>query len=172
MCRSTVKTTSWAVSFSHDRIQLDSNLDGATRLLRSRQQWEYAVSAAGAEAARKSTTQSHRAPVFYVDLCLRDGISLDEAVAQAKLSAAQQEDAGVNIAALELAARMALANGAFEDGEEEVPAIVDEFYRGDKRLVNERSHEAMASQATADVGSVPSKLSDRLGSKVGREAMG
>ena len=35
----------------------------------------------------KSTTQSHRAPVFYVDLCLRDGISLNEAVAQAKVAA-------------------------------------------------------------------------------------
>ena len=94
-------------------------------------------------------------------------------MAQAKLSAAQQEDAGVNIAALELAARMALANGAFEDGEEEVPAIVDEFYpEATAGQVNEGPCEAMASQATADVGSVPSKLSDRLGSKVRREAMG
>ena len=72
----------------------------------------------------KSTTQSHRAPIYYVDLCLRDGVSLEEAIAQAKAEAAIQEAAGVGIAALELAARTALANGAFEDSEEEIPAIV------------------------------------------------
>ena len=120
----------------------------------------------------KSTTQSHRAPVFYVDLCLRDGISLNEAVAQAKVAATQHENAGVNIAALELAARMALANGAFEDSEEEVPAIVDEFYPETiAGQVNEGSCETMGGQASVDVVSVPSKLSDRLGSRVKRETM-
>ena len=121
----------------------------------------------------KSTTQSHRAPVFYVDLCLRDGMSLEEAVTQARLAATQQQDAGVNIAALELAARMALANGAFEEGEDEVPAIVDEFYpETTAGQVSEDSCEAMGSQAIAAVSSVPSKLSDRLGSRVKRETMG
>ena len=120
----------------------------------------------------KSTTQSHRAPVFYVDLCMRDGVSLEDAVTQAKLAAAQQEDAGVNISALELAARMALANGAFEDGEEEVPAIVDEFYpETTVGQVNEVSRETIDRKASADVGSVPSKLSDRLGSRVRRETV-
>lgn len=120
----------------------------------------------------KSTTQSHRAPVFYVDLCLRDGISLNEAVAQAKVAATQHENAGVNIAALELAARMALANGAFEEGEEEVPAIVEEFYpEATAGQVNDASCETMGSQASADVVSVPSKLSDRLGSRVKRETV-
>ena len=121
----------------------------------------------------KSTTQSHRAPVFYVDLCLRDGMSLEEAVTQARLAATQQQDAGVNIAALELAARMALANGAFEEGDDEVPAIVDEFYpETTAGQVSEDSCEAMGSQAIAAVSSVPSKLSDRLGSRVKRETMG
>lgn len=31
----------------------------------------------------KSTTPSHPAPVYYVDLCLRDGMVLDAAVSQA-----------------------------------------------------------------------------------------
>ena len=120
----------------------------------------------------KSTTQSHRAPVFYVDLCLRDGISLNEAVAQAKVAATQHEEAGVNIVALELAARMVLANGAFEDGEEEVPAIVDEFYpETTAGQFNEGSCETIGGQASAGVLSVPSKLSDRLGSRVKRETM-
>ena len=115
----------------------------------------------------KSTTQSHRAPVFYVDLCLRDGVSLEDAVTQARLAGAQQQDAGVNITALELAARMALANGAFEEGEEEVPAIVDEFYpetTGGK--IDDVSSGTIGNQAITDVVSVQSKLSDRLGSRV------
>jgi hypothetical protein len=76
----------------------------------------------------KSTTQSHRASVYYVDLCLRDGISLEDAVTQALAEAVKSEQAGVDIKALEQAARTGLSNGAFEDTEDEVPAIVEEFY--------------------------------------------
>lgn len=76
----------------------------------------------------KSTTQSHRAPVYYVDLCLRDGITLEDSVSQAIAEAAQSEQAGVSIKALEQAARMGLSNGAFEDSEEEATAVVEEFY--------------------------------------------
>ena len=76
----------------------------------------------------KSTTQSHRTPVYYVDLCLRDGISLEDAVSQAIDDAHKSEHAGVGIKALELAARIGLSNGAFEDSEDEAPAIVEEFY--------------------------------------------
>lgn len=76
----------------------------------------------------KSTTQSHRAAVYYVDLCLRDGISLEDAVSQALAEAVKSEQAGVGIKALELIARTGLGNGAFEDSEEEAPAIVEEFY--------------------------------------------
>jgi len=32
----------------------------------------------------KSTTQSHRTPIYYVDLVIKDGMSLQEAVAEAK----------------------------------------------------------------------------------------
>jgi len=117
----------------------------------------------------KSTTQSHRAPVYYVDLCLRDGVSLEDAVAQAKAAAGQHEDAGVDIAALELAARNALANGSFEEGEEEVPAIVEEFY---SELNAAGSGEdigiAAESQTKAEVVAIPSKLSDKLGVKANR----
>lgn len=120
----------------------------------------------------KSTTQSHRAPVFYVDLCLRDGVSLEEAVTQAKTAATRHENAGVEMTALELAARMALANGAFEEGEEEVPAIVDEFYpETTGGQIDDVSSGTIGSQAIADVVSVPSKLSDRLGSRVKRETV-
>ena len=59
---------------------------------------------------------------------MRDGISLEDAVSQAVAEALRNEQAGVGIKALEQAARAGLGNGAFEDGEEEAPAIVEEFY--------------------------------------------
>lgn len=120
----------------------------------------------------KSTTQSHRAPVYYVDLCLRDGLSLEEVVPQAKADAAKQETAGVGIAALEVAARTALANGAFEDGEEEIPAIVEEFYsesdagHGEEGIGQNESN----SRNPTTPASLSTKLSHRLGVRVEPEA--
>ena len=112
----------------------------------------------------KSTTQSHRAPVFYVDLCLRDGVSLEEAVTQAKTAAAQHVNAQVDMAAMELAARRALANGTFEDNDEDVPAIVEEFYpEGTTSTGAGGSDETAESQDAGDVVSLQAKLSKRLG---------
>ena len=116
----------------------------------------------------KSTTQSHRAPVFYVDLNLPEGISLKEVVAQARSEAAQQEAAGVDIKALEAAARVALSNGAFEDSDEEIPAIVDEFYP-DEDLTQSDQSAAVTGGLSADAeGSALSKLSERLESRANR----
>jgi hypothetical protein len=76
----------------------------------------------------KSTTQSKRTPVYYVDLTLRDGVTLPDAVAAARAERARQDELGVATDLLEEAARAALANGCFEEGEDEAPAIVEEFY--------------------------------------------
>ena len=118
----------------------------------------------------KSTTQSHRAPVYYVDLCLRDGVSLEEAVTQSRLAAAQLEEAGVNIDAMELAARLALANGAFEESEEEIPAIVEEFYPETTAGQEEGiSSETPEGHTGTDITTIPSKLSERLEAKANRK---
>lgn len=111
----------------------------------------------------KSTTQSHRSPVYYADLCLTDGVSLKQAVHQAKSAAVQQKDAGVSIEALEQAARRAIANGAFEDGADEIPAIVEEFYPEP-----DAGHEAESTgtQGGSESVSSSSALADRLGAKV------
>ena len=100
----------------------------------------------------KSTTQSHRAAVYYVDLCLRDGISLEDAVSQAVAEAAKSEQAGVGIKALELVARTGLSNGSFEDSEDDVPAIVEEFYSD----ANEGAGK------TGVVVPIPTKLTNKL----------
>ena len=86
----------------------------------------------------KSTTQSHRAPVFYVDLCLRDGVTLEDAVNQAIADAATSKLSGVGIKALEQAARIGLRNGTFEDSEDESSAIVEEFYPETDAVDNQR----------------------------------
>ncbi len=78
----------------------------------------------------KSTTQSHRTPVFYVDLTLRPGTTLVEAIKSARDDAAMRAAAGVSQAELDEAARQGFAMGAFEDSEEDGSAIADEFYLG------------------------------------------
>ncbi len=75
----------------------------------------------------KSTTLSHRSPVYYVDLCLRESVTLEDAVVQAKAEAHRQAEAGIDVVALEAAAREEIAHGAFEDSEEDTPAILEEF---------------------------------------------
>ena len=76
----------------------------------------------------KSTTQSHRAAVFYVDLTLRSGTTLVEAIKGAKEDATTRAAAGVIQADLDEAARRGFAMGAFEDSEEDGAAIAEEFY--------------------------------------------
>ena len=56
----------------------------------------------------KSTTQSYRQPVYYVDLTLRDGISLNEAIIQAKQIDEQSKQAGFYQEALDFTARRVL----------------------------------------------------------------
>ena len=76
----------------------------------------------------KSTTQSHRTPIYYVDLTIREGTTLEEAISEARLLNERRKTVGFDQAALDEAARRGFANGAFEDSEEEIPEILDEFY--------------------------------------------
>lgn len=76
----------------------------------------------------KSTRQSHGTPIYYVDLTLRDGMSLQECLAQAQALEQERLEAGVDQAALDQVARSGFANGAFEDQEEDNVDIVEEFY--------------------------------------------
>ena len=117
----------------------------------------------------KSTMQSHRAPVFYVDLCLRDGVSLEEAVTQAKAAAMQRESAGVEMAAMELAARKALANGTFEDNDEDVQAIVEEFCpEAAVEHANDNDDDTVEEPVQSS-GAIASKLTKLVDSKAQQE---
>lgn len=101
----------------------------------------------------RSTTQSHRAPIFYVDLTLRSGLSFCDAIAAAKAAHQERLEAGFDQQALEEAARQGFGNGAFEESTEEGGSVVEEFFATDD------------ADAVPDSGAVPASLSEKLQSK-------
>lgn len=118
----------------------------------------------------KSTTQSRRTPVYYVDLTLREGIDLKEAVQQAQQEAIEELAVGIDIVQLEYSARQALANGSFEDvAEEEAQAIVEEFYPREPELDEQPAPSEAPSKPESQVqGRMPirtSRLTARLGAR-------
>ena len=76
----------------------------------------------------KSTTQSHRSAIYYADLVVRSGLSLNETISQARTMAAERLAAGFDQSALDATARLGFANGSFEDAPDEVAEVVEEFY--------------------------------------------
>ena len=76
----------------------------------------------------KSTRQSHGSPIYFVDITLRSTYSIDEALAEARQVEAERQSAGFDQAALESAVRAGLANGAFEDSDDEGNSVVEEFF--------------------------------------------
>jgi hypothetical protein len=76
----------------------------------------------------KSTRQSHGAPIYFVDLTTRSGMTLAEALAEARQTDGERQAAGFDQVALDLAARQGLGNGAFEESEDEGSVVVDEFF--------------------------------------------
>lgn len=76
----------------------------------------------------KSTTQSFRTPIYYVDLVVREGMTLARAIATASDGAKARRDAGLDQGALDEAARAGFANGGLDEAEEDLPAVAEEFF--------------------------------------------
>ena len=110
----------------------------------------------------KSTTLSHRAPVYYVDITLRQGQGLKEVVARAREHRAQAQAMGIDQQALDTAAREGLALGAFEESEEEGEAVVEEFYP-DK----ETPTSTFDPSDIVVAGTRPSRLGSKLARRLG-----
>ncbi|NMZ76651.1 hydrolase or metal-binding protein [Pseudomonas nitroreducens] len=91
----------------------------------------------------KSTRQSHGLPIFYVDITVRDGMSMEGALQHAREIDDVRHAAGFDQKALDAAAKSGLANGNFEDSEEEGEAIVEELFP-------EGPTNAVTSPTTAD----------------------
>jgi hypothetical protein len=76
----------------------------------------------------KSTTMSHRSPVYYVDLTVREGMTLEEGIAEARSNDELRKAVGYDQASLDESAKEGFANVAFEESGEEIPEIVEEFF--------------------------------------------
>ena len=76
----------------------------------------------------KSTRQSHGTPIFYVDITVRSGLGLEDALLEAKQREETRQAAGFDQSALDHAALQGFSNGAFEDSQEDTSAIVEEFF--------------------------------------------
>lgn len=76
----------------------------------------------------KSTTMSHRTPIYYVDLTVREGLTLEGAIAQARELDARRKTGGYDQEALDTAASLGFRNGAFEESEEEDAGVAEEFF--------------------------------------------
>lgn len=77
----------------------------------------------------KSTTQSYRQPVYYVDLTLKEGVDLQSAIQTAREIDQQSKQAGFNQEALDQKARQGFANAKFELNAEESLEVMNEFYQ-------------------------------------------
>ena len=76
----------------------------------------------------KSTRQSHGTPIFYVDITVRSGLSMEDALLEAKQLDETRQASGFDQNALDQAAQRGFNNGAFEDTEDDTRTIVEEFF--------------------------------------------
>ncbi len=104
----------------------------------------------------KSSTQSHRAAIYFVDITTRDGMKLHDAIAEAKAQHESRLNSGFDQDALEVAAREGFQNGAFEESEDDIPDVLEEFFP-DKG--------AEGSTAGEDKSNAKQSLKDKLDSK-------
>ena len=109
----------------------------------------------------KSTTQSHRSAIYYVDLTVREGMTLEESIADAQKLDARRKDCGYDQHALDEAGRKGFNNAVFEFSEEEMPEIIEEFYPAatdDGGTANEVGNQPVENQKPS--------LKDKLDRKV------
>lgn len=76
----------------------------------------------------KSTAQSRGTPIYYVDLTIREGMTLDEALTQAQQTHTRRQALTFNQQALDAVAREGFGNGAFEDNPDDALDVIEEFF--------------------------------------------
>lgn len=104
----------------------------------------------------KSTRQSHGSAIFYVDMTLRGDQSLEQAIQDAQQLDAHRQAAGFDQAALDQAARLGFANGAFEDNEDDGREVVEEFFPRDEHT--DTPVKAKASESEPETDPLTAKL--------------
>ncbi len=112
----------------------------------------------------KSTTQSHRTAIYYVDLTVRDEISLEDAIVEAKQIDEHRKACGYDQVALDNAARLGFGNAVFEFSEDEIPEVLEEFYATEETNLSDRQDGALIKPAMTGTGNKPS-LREKLDRK-------
>ena len=111
----------------------------------------------------KSTTQSYRSAIYYVDLTVREGLTLEDAIARARETHQRRETQGYDQRALDTVATQAVANAAFESDRDEGSEILEEFFP--------EASSSESGPATAKNQGEPSESARRtLGEKLERKA--
>ncbi|PUA19162.1 hydrolase or metal-binding protein [Glaciimonas sp. PCH181] len=98
----------------------------------------------------KSTTMSHRTPIYYADIAVRDEHTLGQAIANARELHDQRLVTGYDQSALDAAGYQGFNNGAFEESDEDNLEIVEEFYppTGESELDGNVDGTAMKTKPT------------------------
>ena len=104
----------------------------------------------------KSTTQSYRSAIYYVDIGVRSGSTLEQAITVATELDTRRKAAGFDQTALDAAARAGFRNGAFEDSIEDGVAVREEFYPADSRGGEQAGGDDVSNPPS------PSNLKERL----------
>lgn len=104
----------------------------------------------------KSTTQSFRSAIYYVDITTQEGKTLEATIAEAITLNKKRIKAKFNQEALDDAARVGFANAAFELSEEELPEILEEFFPSENPVETEpltmpMSHKTLKGKLGAKV---------------------
>lgn len=108
----------------------------------------------------KSTRQSRGTAIFYVDITLREGWTLEDTLAEAQRLDDWHQQTGFDQKALDRAAKAGFANGAFEDSAEESADVVEEFYPDLPATT-----AAQASEGQGGHNAQPVTLADKLQAK-------
>jgi hypothetical protein len=114
----------------------------------------------------KSTMQSHRTPIYYVDLTVREGLTLEESIVEAKALNAKRQVCGYDQSALDQAGQLGFSNATFEDSEEEVAAIVEEYF-SEAGVDQEQTHDdvTVISGNAKNLSATRLSLKDKLNRK-------
>jgi len=114
----------------------------------------------------KSTTQSHRSAIYYVDLTVRDDISIEDAIVEAKQIDEHRKECGYDQIALDHAASLGFSNAAFEFSEDEIPEVLEEFYATEETVASVEEGNVVIRSAATSIGNKPS-LREKLDQKAG-----
>lgn len=111
----------------------------------------------------KSTRQSMGTAIYYVDLTIKEDLTLNEAIEQARALDEKRKASGFEQQALDQTASSGLMNGGFikgnfEDIDEEMTEVVEEFYP-DKQPLSAFQKEPACNRTA---GNPPSNLKAKL----------